>query len=244
VNVTILVVAAALAVAFPRAAFADKKSEVQKHLNIAYAAYKEGRWQDVLDALDKAYAIDPKPELHYSRGQVFVKMERCAEAIVAYEKYLASNPKTDNAMIAREAIEVCKSKVATTTPPVRDPKPPVEDTPRVLNTDTPRDGGGGNKLGLALIGTGSTVVLAGAGMYLLARADLGDATSAPTYGEQEDLYDRAGTKRLIAIGLVAGGTVIAGIGIVRSLTKKPREQRRIGAAPLRGGGFVTWGTAF
>jgi tetratricopeptide (TPR) repeat protein len=241
-NVTTLVLAATIAVAFPRLAFADKKAEVQKHLTTAYAAYKEQRWQDVLDALRKAYALDPKPELHYSMGQVYMKMGRCGDAVRSYGKYLASNPVTSNANVAREAIDGCKAAA----PPPTDPAPPVkqtvDETPRTLPgppKETPR-GGGRDKLGLTLLGGGGAILLAGAGVYLLARADLHDAERAPTYGEQVDLFDKASTKQLISVALAIGGGVVVGAGIVHYLRKKPREQRGIGLAPTRNGGFVTW----
>jgi tetratricopeptide (TPR) repeat protein len=245
-KVTQLILAIAIAIAMPRLAFADKKAEVQKHLNTAYAAYKEQRWQDVLDALNKAYVIDPKPELHFSMGQVYVKMGRCVDAVSSYEKYLASKPAADKASVAREAIDACKAQQpppkpdTPTVPQVRDDPPPNLPQPK---KDT-GGGGGVDKLGVGLVAGGAVIALAGAGFYMSARSGLSDAEDAPTYGEQVDLYDKATKKRLISIGLGVGGIAIAVVGLIHGVRKKPHEQRRIGLAPTRDGGFVTWTSGF
>src|SRR5688572_26830134 len=91
-------------------AFADPNKAPPNPLKEAAQAYKEGRYEDALAALEKAYAMSPKPELHYSIGQVYVKMGRCDDAIVAYKKFLASKPAADRADLANQAIATCEKQ--------------------------------------------------------------------------------------------------------------------------------------
>jgi len=253
-----LLLAAAIAIALPLSAHADNKAEAKKHLEAAAAAYKEKRWQDVLDAINKAYALDPKPELHFSLGQVYVKMGRCPDAIVAYEQFISSKPNADNVDVAKEAIAACKAAaiVAPDLPPVEPPKdpeppkepPPVEDLPPNIQPP-PKDAVSSDrwyqdKVGVALVGGGGVLVVAGLITYVLARGTLGDAEDAPTYNEQVDLYDSARGKRTISIVLTVGGLAAGGVGAWWYLKQRPAEQRGVGFVPTHDGGLVTWSGGF
>lgn len=251
-----LLIACAIVIA-PLAAHADPKADAQKHLEAAAAAYKEKRWQVVLDELNKAYALDPQPELHFSIGQVYVKMGRCPDAIVSYEQYIASKPNDDNVSMAREAIDACKAAaiVAPDPGPVEPPpvEPPPVEPPPIKNDPPPNvpppvvDGGGRwyqDKVGVSLVGGGAALVLAGTVTYLLARGTLGDAEDAPTYPEQEDLFRSAKTKRTIAVVFTVAGLAAGGAGAYWYLKKRPAERRGVSVVPTRDGGLVTFGASF
>ncbi len=209
---------------------ADSKADAKKQLAIAAKAYEEKRWQDVLDALGKAYEIDPRPELHFSIGQVYVKMDRCADAIGAYDKFLASKPGADEAQIAQEAIDSCKAKL----PPPAPAPIVVPPEPKPL----PRDHWYSDKLGVGLVGGGAALTLVGITFYVLAKGTVSDADDAPTYGEQQDLFDSAKTKRLVSVVFTLAGAATLGVGIVHYVKKRPAD--RVGVAPTRDGGFITW----
>jgi tetratricopeptide (TPR) repeat protein len=103
---------ATIACALASPAFADSKSEAKAHMEAAAAAYKAGRFEDTLAELNKAYAKDPKPELHYSIGQVYMKLDRCDDATKSYQAFLASKPSRDRADLAEQAIATCKARKA------------------------------------------------------------------------------------------------------------------------------------
>jgi tetratricopeptide (TPR) repeat protein len=256
-----LLLAAAIAIALPHHAHADPKAEAQKHLETAAAAYKQKRWQDVLDALNKAYALDPKPELHFSIGQVYVKMGRCPDAIVSYEQFIASKPNGSNVDMAKEAIAACKAAAIVqpdpgpveppppVDPPPVDPPPPKDDPPPNIIAPPPQDTGTAgrwyqDKVGVALVGGGAAFVFAGAVTYLLARGTLGDAEDAPSYEEQVDLYDSARGKRTISVVFTVVGLAAGGAGAYWYLKKRPAEQRGVGFVPAQDGGLVTWSGGF
>ena len=109
-------------------AAADSKADAAAHMQRAAVAYKDGRYQDTLAELEKAFAIDPQPELHYSIGQVYVKLGRCGDAIRSYERFLASKPSPDRADLAKQAIASCKTQpqpqAKQATPAVTSPSSP------------------------------------------------------------------------------------------------------------------------
>ena len=113
----------------PAIATADPKSEAANHKTKAAAAYKDKRWKVVLDELNAAYALDPDPSLYFSIGQVYVKMGRCPDAIIAYEQFLSSKPAADAAQMAREAIAACRAAATVAPDPGPEEPKPVEPTP-------------------------------------------------------------------------------------------------------------------
>ena len=133
-----------LAIAVGSPALADSKDDAKAHMAAAATAYKEGRFDDTLVELNKAYALDPRPELHYSIGQVYVKLGRCDDAIVSYESFLASKPSRDRADLANQAIATCKAQKAqqattqqTTTTTTTTTQPEVKDGGAVVDNEAP-----------------------------------------------------------------------------------------------------------
>ncbi len=250
-----LLLAAAITLASPLLAVGDNKAEAQKHLEVAAAAYKEKRWQDVLDALNKAYALDPRPEVHFSLGQVYVKMGRCPDAIVAYEQFIASKPGGDAVGMAKEAIDACKAAaVVTPDPPPVEPQPELPPTPPPVDPTPPpvqppvKDTTGlwyQDKVGVALVGGGAAATLVGITFYALAKGALSDAEDAATYGKQQNLYDSAKTRRAVSVVFTVGGLAAIGAGVYYYMKiRKPAEQRGVGLVPIRDGGLITWASPF
>jgi len=242
--------------ALPTRAFADdRKEEAKQHRELAATAYKEARYEDVLAELNKAQALDPKPDMNYAIGQVYAKLGRCSEATSSYEQYLASNPRPDRAQIAREAIASCKDKPApppTTPEPVEpapaqlkpvvpqadDPVPP----PPVVQVDTSRHWYK-DPIGVGLVGGGAVALLVSAITYSSARGDVSAAEQAATYGEQVDLFDKARGKRTISVVFLVAGLAAGGAGTYYYV-RRSRDEQGVAVVPAHGGGLVTWTTGF
>jgi tetratricopeptide (TPR) repeat protein len=230
-------------VALASTALADSKTEAKQHMDAAAVAYKMGHFDETLVELEKAYALDPRPELHYSIGQVYVKLDRCSDAIGAYERFLATGPSPDRAELANQAIEVCKTQLAARPAPTPVPVPqPVPIAPAVVD-ETPawyKD-----KLGLGLVGTGAVVSVVGLVLYADARGKADDAANAPDYAESERLYDSARSQRTTSIIVSVVGVAAIGVGGWRLWSKRRAEQgRNLAIVPTTSGGVVTFGGRF
>jgi tetratricopeptide (TPR) repeat protein len=229
-------------VALTSVAFADS---AKQHMDAAAVAYKAGRFDETLVELEKAYALDPRPELNYSIGQVYVKLDRCTDAISAYERFLATGPAPDRAELANQAIEVCKTQLASRPAPTPVPVPlpaPVPAQPVVVD-ETPawyKD-----KVGLGLVGTGAVVSVVGLVLYGDARSKADDAANAPDYTESQRLYDSARSQRTTSIIVTVVGVAAIGVGGWRLWSKRSAEQRRnLAIVPTARGGIVTFSGSF
>lgn len=246
----------------PTSAAADNKAAAKVHLDAAATAYKEQRYEDVLVELNKAYTLDPRPELHYSIGQVYVKLDRCDAAIGSYQQFLASRPPRVRAEAAEEAIATCKAKLAAAPPVVA----PVDPAGGATDTDTeaPPNVPPGtpplvsapvvgdeppawykDKLAIGLTAGGAGLTLIGVVLYVNARSSASDAASAANYGESVDQYDGARTKRTVSMVFVAAGLAATGVGVWRFMKKREvHETRQLAIVPTESGGLVTYSGGF
>jgi tetratricopeptide (TPR) repeat protein len=99
---------------FAITAFADAKSDAQKHIDKATKLFTDGKAAQALDELKTAYTLDPRPEILYAIGQAHSRLGQCDEARTYYERFLATRPAADIADATREAIAACKPKGAPT----------------------------------------------------------------------------------------------------------------------------------
>ena len=254
-----LVIACALGSA---PAFADPKADARTHMEAAAVAYKEGRFDDTLVELNKAYALDPMPELHYSIGQVYVKLNRCDDAILAYESFLASKPSRDRADMANQAIATCKAQQAqqasvkdgstvadNEAPPGMEPAPPpATATAGTAPTNEPvvdtHPAWYKDKLGLGLTGGGAVLTVVGLVLYSSARGKISDAETAADYGQSQSLYDDAKSQRTTAMIVTVVGLAATGVGVWRLMKKRSEEQRGVAFVPTTSGGLITYSGGF
>src|SRR2546427_8374296 len=81
-------------------AFADAKVEAKQHVHHATTLYDDGQFADALEELITAYALDPQPEILYAIAQANLRLDRCAQAITFYERFLETKPKPGPAAAA------------------------------------------------------------------------------------------------------------------------------------------------
>ena len=113
-----------------------KQAKAKAHIAKAMKAHAKNNFSAALGELQAAYALDAQPDLLYAIGQVYVKLDRCGEAITTYQAYLATKPAPQAAADTEQAISTCKAKHDTAPPPpppaavvAPEPPPPPEPTP-------------------------------------------------------------------------------------------------------------------
>jgi tetratricopeptide (TPR) repeat protein len=266
--------ALALALAAPRSADAGPKQDARAHIDRATKAHKAGDLETALTELQAAYKLDPQPQLLYALGQIYTKLDRCSEASDAYLRFLASGTDARTAQVVKQAIDSCKPPTSEPAATAKEPAPPAIDEeappakappavkapppakPRVARTPgsappSPRSESGRARpwyrdvVGDVLVASGAVSIVLGGLAYRAAVNDLDTAEDVNTHERYDDLVDGARTKRLVGVALAGGGAVLVTVGVMRFMLRdKHTEVRRVGMAPARGGGLLTWTRSF
>lgn len=172
----------------------DPKEEAQRQFGLASAAHKDGRFHDALNALMVAYSFDPRPELLYAIAQVHVKLGQCPQAILYYQRFLASHPKPEHEVLAQKAIQICKTN------------PPPAEVVSQDDPSRPRE-----ELGLAAAEELRKAKEAEAFAATEHRKAEEARIAAERDRERNKLYDRHPARRWAIIGgSVGAGALIAG----------------------------------
>jgi len=237
---TILAPLLAVLLATPLVAHAGPKEDALVHLGKAMDAHGQNNFELAAKELEAAYALDPNPDFLYAIGQVYVKLERCPDAIEYYQRYLATKPPAQAMVDTKQAIETCKKQA-----PPPDPTPPPPPPPAPVKSSTARPWYK-DPIGGAFVVAGVASSAIGLVMYSGAVSDLDAAEQAPSLAEYDDLVDRARSRRTYSVLLVGGGLVLIGAGVARYVLRDgdARESQRIGLVPVDRGGLVTFGGSF
>ena len=171
------------------------------------AAYREGRFEEAVTLLTEAYALEPAPVLLYNLARAQEGLGAFAEAIEAYERYLAAEKEIpdrgaieqkitslrrtleEREALARERDEAKRREAATPAPGPAVPTEPDSASPWPWVA--------------AAVGAGSTIAGAVLGGLALSRND--EAEAAPSQRE-------AALARDAAEGLALGSTVLFVVG--------------------------------
>ena len=131
------------------------------HLRAGMADYDEGRYAEAAAEMEQAYAVKPLPELQYNRAQCYERLGRFADAVRAYEAYVAGTPPSDETELVKKRIENLRGRAEGIPPAPAAPEKVVFKT-LVVYRDTPPPPGraaraaayGLGALGLAGLATG------------------------------------------------------------------------------------------
>jgi tetratricopeptide (TPR) repeat protein len=102
-------------VAWPAVGHADDDPDeeiARRHYAAGREAYATRSYQRAIDEFEIARRYRPAPELDFNIARSYDRLERFAEAIVAYQRYLASGPPEPDATEVRTRIEVLQRRLA------------------------------------------------------------------------------------------------------------------------------------
>ena len=163
-------------------------------------ALKRGEHRVALDRFEEAYALVPSPKIHYDFGLAYLGLGRDADALSAFERFLAEAPdapadKRDKA--ARYVAEL-RARVGT-----------VGDAPGV---DGRRDAAGAAAPPPATAGAG--------GDRVIERVRRRLPSLARRWCDAGSVEPGAGTRRTVALSLGAAGVVLFGAGVTFGVLAK------------------------
>jgi tetratricopeptide (TPR) repeat protein len=206
--------------------------EDNPHYREARAAFDRGDWQGALAALDRAHALDPRPEYLFMQAQVLRNHDRCAEAIERYREFIATAPPREDVLTAETAIDLCEKELGLEThepaPAPTPVVPPVQPPPR-----KPARRPAADPLAHALTWPGLALALAGAALLgdahrRVDRSD--DAGSEPAF---DDLVRPAPKMAQAGIALLSIGGALVLSGVVRFAVLRARAGRKRQVARVR-----------
>jgi hypothetical protein len=104
--------------AHPQAAAASDatRAAARRKLVDGVEAMKRGDYQAALARFEEAYALVPSPKIHYDFGLAYVGLDRPAEALAAFERFLAEAPDApaDKRDKAASLVSTLRARVAET----------------------------------------------------------------------------------------------------------------------------------
>jgi len=178
-------------------------------LKQAGEAYKAGRYDDAAAALQKAYAIDAKPETLFALAQAERLGGHCDIAIPHYKKLLEMLPDFNVAKLVQSNLTLCKPEPQKPEPPKPEPDAhPDQPTPQpkvIVRTERASS----DKLAVTLLAGGTLALGASVGLFVASSSNRDAAADAKTIEINQQINDRADSQR--NLGLLTG---VVGVGLV------------------------------
>jgi hypothetical protein len=249
-----IVIAAWIVALHARAMADDSKAEAKQHVDRATQFHNDGKLAASLDELKTAYALDPQPQLLFAMGQIHVQLGECPQAIVYYERFLATKPSADAATVTREAIETCKTNpppaIQTRQAPAEPvaapatPAAPIAAPVAVQATTTPRAPWYKDYVGDGLVAGGVVAGVVGIVLYRSALSVRDDADHATDYQTFSSLVDRAHSRQTTALVVGIGGAALVVAGAVHLVLHRGQHEVSVVAGTAGTGASVVWSGRF
>jgi hypothetical protein len=183
-------------------------------------AYRDKRYRDAIEFFEKAYEIQPVPNLLYNIGRCYEKLEEYEKAIEYYEEFAVAPEVGSEAR--REALKRSESLRE-----IADIK--KSDSSGGQQADGGQQGGRGGEKGsesestsnvpLIVTVSGAGLIAAGGVFGVLASSSANEIDTGADFQTRQDAQSRARTQALVADSLFVVGAVTAGIGVYLLLSK-------------------------
>ena len=235
--------------------------EAQSLVSEAQFLFTEGNFGDAAKLIEKAYLIEPVPELLFPWAQAEREQGNCRAAVDLYNRMLEEIPEGPMADSARQNIARCEEEmgpeeeiVPIVDDPIEeddlfeeeeeqpDPEPaePKDDPPKSKAKQWYKDPVGGVLTGLGVVGVGTGVAL-----LAVASSTANDAPNAANVSAYNDESDRAVTQRNAGAAVLSIGGALLVAGVVRYVLvakkNKSNATASLWTAPGGGGGLVVSG---
>lgn len=210
--------------------------DAQAAFAAAQQAFADKDYATASAQLEKAYMLEPEPELLYPWAQAERNLGRCESAIDLYEKFIDTGPSQKMVDAANQNIDRCKETIAATEPaiepeiepePELDPDPPP---PRVdPTTDTPPKDDkpvGKDVAGGVLVGVGGVAIVVGAALLGVARKQAKATANADDNNTYLLMRDKAAKFNGGGIAMLVTGGVLVVAGVVRYGVLAKRKKSR------------------
>jgi tetratricopeptide (TPR) repeat protein len=214
--------------AFAQSAALD--AEAHSLFEAGRTAFADGRFDDALPYFEHAYELSHRPQLLYNIGHCLDRMRHDAEAITAFERFLAEVPDAPEAAEVRarvtflrdaqtrEASTTTEASISTTEATVTADEPSTSPRePQMTAPPTSSASSGPGPAPWALIGVGGAVLVAGAVLTGVGLSDVStveNAADGSHYAALRDAYDQAPIFTGVGFAALGLGAALAVAGVV------------------------------
>ncbi|UJR81395.1 tetratricopeptide repeat protein [Sandaracinus amylolyticus] len=200
-------------------------SEARSLFEAGAAAFADGRYEDALGHFRRSYELSGRPELLYNIGQAHDRLRHDAEAVAAFEEYIAAVPDAAQReeIAARLAILRASMERADVSEAGAEATPEVE--PATVETAEPAEpeivaAPAPDPAPWVLLGTGGAVAITGAILLGFGYADVATVENARDvpFSSVRRAYDDAPVLTGIGWAALGVGVAVAGVGLVWGLS--------------------------
>lgn len=217
----------------------DRDAEARALFEAGEVAFREGRYENALEYLERSYELSQRPALLYNIGTTYDRLRRDEQALSAFERYLEARPDAQNRAEVERRIAVLREAIArgAQSPPAETGPAETGPTERPPPETAPND----PVPGAVTAGVGGAVMVAGAVLLGLAAADVAAVEGAPLdapWSSVSGAYGRSEAESIAGALLLGVGAVAVAAGVVWAVM--PGEHA-VELAPTAGG-LVVRGT--
>ncbi|MBK7582732.1 MAG: tetratricopeptide repeat protein [Myxococcales bacterium] len=211
----------------------DPKTEALELFEKSADLYRQGKFDEAAQLLERAYSLHDEAVLLYNLGRAYEGLGENQKAIDAYTKYLEKAPKAKDRGALERRMETLKAQLAQQNKPLPDkqPEPVVPAKPVAPEPDRPPPSRGPGVLPWVVAGVGVAAVGAGLFVGLQAKSKRDDAQDNPESRAAQEDYDSAKSMATTANVLLIAGTVVAAGGVTWALLSRKKSEPAA-AAPL------------
>ncbi len=182
-------------------------------------AYRSGDFDEAIASFERAYGIEPVPNLLYNIAKSYERQEKYEKAVEYYQRFIVA-PEVDSdarqaaldridrlreiADLKQEDIDRAERKARNSEADGAD----VSDEP-----DTPDELASSNSTALWTMGGGGALLAGGVVFGLMASSSADDVQSAATFDERKSARDSAKTQALVADGFFVAGAAVSAVGL-------------------------------
>lgn len=227
----------------PTLGFADEKTEKVEELSSAGAqAYRSGDFEKAIELFQKAYDLQPVPNLLFNIAKCYEKIENWDKAVENYEKFVvAPDVESEARQQAMDRIDALNKVVAAEKERKRQEELAAQEQQRQQEQQQqqqqqppPEEPSADYTWAYVTLGTG-IALLAGGGVFgLMASSQEGAFKTSDDVDVKRDARSKGRTFALVADSMMGAGAVATIIGIVLFATASPEEPAAEGSASLTG----------